>query len=106
MRLKKTEIQKIGNTQAATSHFVFVRRTDSPRSGPDLYPPGRIFRCQFDHPMIGQDYVSPVADKKIAIDGNSSHAKIRYFFQEGNRIKNNTVANDCTAARSQHTGRD
>ena len=104
--LEKLQVEKIGNAQAAAAHFVFVGGADAARGGADLYAAGRILRGQFDHAVVGQDYVGAIRDEKTAVHLDASCAQRVHFFQERQRIEHNAVANHAAAAGAQHAARD
>jgi hypothetical protein len=103
VRAQQIEIEQVRNPQAAAAHFIFVSGADSPGSGADLYPAGRIFRRQFNHAMVGQDHMSPVADEQAAIDLDAGLAQGGNFLQQRHWIENDTVPNYAATAGPQNS---
>ena len=105
MGAQELRVQQVNYPQSATAHLVFIRRTDAARGGANLHPAGSILRRQFDHAVIGQNDLRPIADKQIAIHLHAGGAQFAHFFQERDRIQHHAVADHSPAAFAQHSAR-
>src|SRR5689334_19207926 len=81
VRAHEVEIEEIGDTESAASHFVFVCRTDTARSSADLDASWRVLGGELDHSVIGKNDLGAIGDEKIAVDLDASFAERFDFFE-------------------------
>ena len=100
--LEQLQIEQIGHAQAAAAHLVFVGWADAARGGADLDASRSIFRREFDHAVVGKDYVSAVRNEEMTVDFHPGLAQSTSLFQERERIEHDAIADDAAATGAQH----
>ena len=60
-------------------HLVFVGWTDATAGGADLRSTWGVFRCQFNHAVIGEDDLCAVRDEKLPVDGEAGILELLYL---------------------------
>ena len=86
--------------------FVFVCRTDAARGRADLHSSGRVFGGQFDHSVIGKDYLRAIADEQVSIDFYAGISEACNFFEERDGVQHHAIADHAAAILAQHTAWD
>ena len=106
MGTQQRSVEEIGDAKAPASHFVFVGGADAARSGADFYAAWSVFRAELHHAVVGQNDLCAVGDEEVAIDFYSRGAEGGDFFQEGDRVDDDSVADDADALGAQDAARD
>ncbi len=106
VRLEQVGVEQIDDAEAVTGHLVFIRRTDATAGGADLLAAGGAFGGKLDHAVVFENDLGAVGDEELLVDVNAEVAQLADFFQEGQRVEDDAVADDGLAGGAQDAARD
>ena len=102
VRSEQLEIQQVCHPQSTAAHLVFISGTDATGCGADFYAAGRVLGSQFNHPVVGENYMGAVADEDAAIHFYARFTQAADFFQKCHGVENDAIANHAAASGAQH----
>jgi hypothetical protein len=99
-------IDEINETHADAGGFVTVRRADASFGGADFVFALEDFALGIEFAMVGKNQMRGFADEEVAVDVDAELEEALDFFDEGNGIDDDAVADDADFFAAQDAGGD
>ena len=96
-------IEQIANAQTATSHFVFISRTDTTTGSADRFRATRFLTSVIQRNVIIKDQRTCFRQQQALANRDTTIFQSFHFFHQRGRRQNNTVTDDADDILAKNT---